>query len=219
MFFLLFLLFSSCGSENAGVVEVGNPTVEVKANTATKSLTESATALLGTFGGTETGFLLAETEAGSDFTCSFDDATHTMTCSCSGGGSVTQTFTESFQESENSVSFNNQFSMTYADCVMTSCSESVTVNGTATGSMQGSFQFESDEMDMTLSFQTESACSGMTVNAVSMGFDMQMTLTDGVENFSGTICLDGSTITFTSLEELSAAVDPDSSCEGGFGGD
>lgn len=86
LFFLLFLLFSSCGSENAGVVEVGNPSDEVKANTATTALTQSTTGFLGTFSGVSSGFLLEETEAGSDLSCSFDEATHTLSCFCSGGG-------------------------------------------------------------------------------------------------------------------------------------
>lgn len=207
---LLVLLFlMGCGDGNQ-ITEVGNPVV---ASGTTTALRGANVGLFSTVGESVQGFFLNQT---TPATCAFDPATLIVSCECEAGGTVTHVFTEGFSESGGTITFNHSFETTYNDCAFDSCSETVAIEGRVDQVMTGTADVMTGSADLRFEQRTTVACSGLTIGDADVGIDMVMTF-DGVESdFSGTWCVDGTSVTFGSLIELQDLVDPTGICASFF---
>lgn len=222
---LVALLFSAC---SGSITEVGNPTAEPAAEPTTIETSAAVTDSLaqvvvsateGLVGGSLLVKAVQQLEEESFADCEYDEDLDQEVCACPGGGTMTRTFAEGEEISESLFSFEDEFTITLADCVVIACEQTLVLNGTSSGDMSGTYNPETDEGSMTFHQTTSSACSGMTINDVSMGFDITVTYDGTDEDYSGTFCLDGEEISFASQAELRSEVDPDNTCEDGFGGE
>lgn len=207
----LFLFIACSGSDN--ITEVGNPTTASTANGTTSALTGSLSGFLGSVdGGTLVkGLIFSETD--EEYVCELGQDEESLTCSCPNGGTITETFESTFSETEDSFTFDSDFTITFDDCSSTSCDEEITLNGEVEGSISGEFDSLTGEGNITVVYGTESACSGLTSNDSDVGFDITITSDGSTEELFGTFCVDEESISFDSLEELEAAVDPENICE------
>lgn len=227
LFIFCALCFFHCGGDNR-ITEVGNPTTTATTtHSTTKVLTSSVDALANSFSGQALakGLRHHRTEEGEETTttdetlesCSYDEATNTFTCACEGGGTMSQSYNDSFDITDDSVLFVSDLTMTFSDCLVPSCSEYVIMNGTATGSVNGSFNFITGEESFSATFNTPSACSGITAGSSNIGFEMNMTFNGATDDYSGTFCVDNTDYSFSSLAELEELTDPVNACGEEFG--
>lgn len=227
LFIFCALCFSHCGGDNR-ITEVGNPTTTATTtNSTTKVLTSSVDALANSFSGQALvkGLRHHRTEEGEETTttdetlesCGYDEATNTFTCTCEGGGTMSQTFDDSFTISDNTILFVSELTMIFSDCVVKSCSENVAMNGTATGSLNGTYNTLTGEESFSATFSTQAACSGITASDSNIGFEMNMTFNGTSDDYRGSFCADDTAYTFTSLDELEELANPDDACGEEFG--
>lgn len=209
------------------------PSEATTTNGTTKALTSSVDAFANSFSGQalvkglryQTKYHTEYTAAGEETSttdetwesCSYDVDTNTLTCACEGGGSMTQGFNDSYELTDDSFLFESDLTMTFSDCVVPSCSETVTMNGTATGNMTGSFNFITGEESFGTTFSTEAECSGITVGESNVGFEMNMTFNGVSDDYNGSFCIDETLYTFDSLAELEELTDPADACSEDFG--
>lgn len=206
------------------------PSEATTTNGTTKALTSSVDAFVNSFSGqalvkglryqteyrTEEGEETSTTDETWE-SCSYDEATNTFTCACEGGGSMSEGYSESYELTDDSFLFGSNLTMTFSDCVVPSCSETVTMNGTATGTLTGSYNFITLEESFSVIFSTESQCSGITVGESNVGFEMNMTFNGVTDDYNGSFCIDETLYTFDSLTELEGLTDPDDACNEEFG--
>ncbi len=216
---LLTLVTQCSGSADNGS-ENNTASGEVAAsNTATQAVTDGMTTAIGSViaGGGAPALVKATLDEDSDesYSCSYHDEDNSVTCDCPRGGSVTYGFEEAFEFSEEGdYSFDHTYRASFDECVIESCGSEHTLNGEVTGNVSGSYS-EDGSISIEVSHQTAAECSGMSVDDLNIGFDMNMSYDGTDEEVFGTICFDppGDVIEFNSLDELEEIVDPDLTCD------
>lgn len=236
----LFLIFSlaafGCSSGN-NITEVGNPTtVATTTNGTTQALTNTVNGLLGSVSGEalikgvkkknmregneesadgeeEQATEEDEVETEDDYSCLFSEDGTSLVCDCPNGGTITETFEDSFSETEDEVTLNSIFTVEFADCVVSSCGEDITLNGEVSGTFDGAIDFITEEVAIEVNYGTEEECSGLTSNSTTIGFEITLTTDGSTEEVFGTFCVDDEIIEFDSIEELEQTVDPENACE------
>lgn len=205
----------ACGTSTNGITEVGNPTPQQRQHLSEVNGTLSVAS--NSIGGFLDTFSNSNQSTTSNFDCNYDENTQSTTCNCTGGGNVVYTFASDYVENGNLVTFNSTFTTTLNQCVTTSCETQITLNGQYTGSMSGSFDSSKNTGDISIVFNTASDCAGLTIDSDSIGFSMSMTQSNSeTSEFSGNICINDETNTFTSLDDLSQQIDPNTTCNNLF---
>lgn len=216
-FLLLTVRIIACTGSPNGITEVGNPNPQQEQQ---KEEIARIDGTISTISHSIGGFLnifAEQNSATSNLTCTYDENTQSSSCDCAGGGTIVYVFTSDYVENGNLVSFNSIFTTTLNDCVVSSCDNSVTLHGEYTGSMSGSFDSANNTGEITVTFNTASACSGLNIDSNSIGFDMTATQESTESNdFTGSICINDETTTFTSLADLSQQIDPNTTCSNLF---
>ena len=148
-----------------------------------------------------------------DFSCSQDQDDNRTTCTCPVGGSMVHTLTDGDPEMTGGVvTFSNEVEITFNDCTLLTCDESVVLSGTAEGSISGTFSAMAGDTETTTTIGTTESCSGMTAGDQTYGFSMTI-VTSGISSheFSGEFCITDP-VSFDSLDELQTAFDPEGTC-------
>lgn len=197
---LFFLFATACTA--SGVTEVGNPTVT---SGTTKAVKQSTTSIFSSF-----------SDEPQDIDCAFNQETNTQTCTCPEGGLMTQTFDGNFTTTDSTVTMNAETMTSFEDCAFLSCNDTVTISGEFSGTVTGTFNQDTGATNTTAEFATAAACSGISADGSTLGFDVTVTFDGTTTTMSGKICADGITETFDSLEELEAITDPTGLCEEDF---
>ncbi len=206
---LIFLLTLSCGGTN-NITEVGNPVSTKNAATAsatTKALTQGTTGFLTS---PNLSYVTIQTE---NFDCELTILSRTLTCQCPVGGSFTRTYDSVISFGDSSLTLDRAFSTEFEDCMITTCDQTVTLSGSTTGSMLGSYNTDTATGDLTAESTTTEDCSGMLSGDIDYGFDKTLTYDGSDVEFAGSYCYDGDALTFTSIQDLQDALDPDGDCD------
>lgn len=203
------------GSANDNAANIGATTSALTNSVSDRLLATTGTSHLIRYAASDE----FESETAASFSCEYDETTDTEICACPGGGTISRNYDNEVNilvdAGEPSVqsTFEHSFVATFDACVVESCGQSKTINGSFTGSLSGSTN--NGNVSVTMTQETEATCSGITIDQTAIGFSVTATY-DGLEPVvSGTICLDppGEVITFDSLDELLQIMDPNSSCE------
>ena len=221
-----FALLSSVACDSGGnITEVGNPTTQMPtsaqaADGITKAFDSGVAGTLPVVGASFSVKSLKqegrEEETSTDeneFSCRFDESTRISTCNCPSGGTSSYSFTDRFSESGDTLTFNQTFTEEMTNCVVETCNASVPFTGRMTGTLTGTYNTGARQGNLTAEYRTETDCSGMRAGDVEMGFAMTFQDQEGTKTFSGLVCIDGTSYSFTSIEELLAILDPDGTCE------
>lgn len=185
---LSILFLTACSGGN--ITEVGNPTVTATTAGTTAALVDSISGLLGEFSETLNPPALVKT-ASDPQTCAYNTTTRALDCPCEISGTRSQTFENSFTIEGNTLTFDQDFTNTFTNCVVSACSENFTLNGELTGNISGTFNSDTEATNLTITYATSSACSGMTANSADAGFDLTLTYDGTNQTFSGSFCIDG----------------------------
>lgn len=211
---ILVLGLGHCGGN---ITEVGNPTTlptTIQTSSAiTHAISEGLTGTLLSFGADEMG----ERDSTQEFSCAYAVASDTVTCECPGGGSIVKVFNEGVETAtEGQTSFSHSVTESYADCVVASCGEDITLNGTLQTVVVGDFNSMTESGQLTVTHQTEAACSGILAGETPFGFNVTVSIEDQARTIAGSLCIGEELLTFVSIDELRELVDPDNQCPEGF---
>lgn len=221
IFTLLFLV--SCGGTTGvgtnNVTEVGNPTTtpttKAIVSALTKITTQANEGVIDSFNASENIPLI--TLNTSDFSCTFDRTERLLTCECPQGGNFTRTFDTTLNLSIGGLTIDAGHTTTLSACQITTCNETVLLSGSFTGNKSGTISLTNKTSEVTITNQTTSSCEGITAsddnNSKNVGFDFSITTQTLDYEFSGAICIDSSSISFTTYAELLEAVDSQQTCE------
>ena len=220
------LYLAGCGNTTAsGTDDAAAEDDTVAANASAQALTDGATNALSALSGGSGLALRAQEEAGGSETqersmsapddCSYDSEAKTVTCACPKGGSMTHTFAEGVTIQSNIIEFNHTVTTTFNDCAVESCGADAVMNGQFSGEITGTHDIENPENQTTVAhFATAEACSGISINDLSMGLDLTVRWSNGQETVSGKICTSATgEIEFDSFEDLMEVMDPVGSCQ------
>lgn len=213
-------------SDDSEITEVGNPTSTATTTNGTISaLSDSVSGLVDT---TSLANLVKRTSSRektetptSAESCSEEIATRTITCPCPGGGTIVNSFDDLLPEPAvgGQIVFTHTFTQTFNDCVVDACDESITLRGTATGSLEGTFDTTTGSGSLEGEMSTHEPCSGMTAESdttegeVPLGFSMTMTFDGTTHDYAGTFCPNNESLSFDDLDELNLLSDPSGTCQ------
>lgn len=216
------LLFGGAGGCGGGS-GVTLPAKSVATNAAVLSASSAISTSLSEISSLQSAALTKASHIPSEesgFVCStpvnVDATTRRVTCTCPRGGSLTVDYIDPAESGTCPITITSSSTTTYTNCVVEICGGRTTLNG------QNSGQVESRRSEIS-SFQTASACSGITAvpsggSTFTLGYQINFTDNGVTQTFSGNICVDGESTAFSNREEFEAAFDPGGDCREATGG-
>lgn len=214
VFFIIVFFLCCCSGGN--ITEVGNPTKGASTTGTTQALINGVNGVLNA--AVSGSFLSKFSNSApinyqvSEYGCEFDGSNLTETCDCSGGGTLQLAFEEEIEEADRVITFDHSFTWMFSNCVDTACGEEVTLLGSLSGTLSGTFDTQTGGGYVTIIMSTEGECSGIVSGDTNIGFEMTMTTDGATEGLSGTFCIDNDLIIFTDIHELEEEADPDGVC-------
>lgn len=239
-------VMTQCGGSSSGTDDGDDDTTEVSDNVAAtngtvSAVTDSVSSLVGSFsggGGALTKASTTDDDEEIEIECNADYTVCTFTCP--GGGTMTQSFDDAFEDGEcdngdgttgYSTTWDTTGTMTFNDCVMEECGTTITSNGNMNFVASGSYDGCLEEWSFEGTFGTigDNICGGdMTGtpadgSAIAVGFEMNYTASGDMDSFEESLSgqmgmaeADAAECTineFSSWEELEELIDSGSTCE------